>query len=1103
MFKNHIFFTFSLFFFLSVTAQEKIPYQSGIEILKEASELINQEKVDDAIIALQKISPNDSLYNDSFVTTSYYQIAQGKYNDAIATIDQGLKLEGYPNTRLGFYVNKGICYENLESYALAKEAYLKGLEEFPRNYELRNNLSVINTKLEEPQEAFNNLMLTLEGSPLYENTMLNLGNMYRRQNKKAQALLLYNLYLLFAPDEENSFAVLKVANDMVSNAGKEEEKPFAITPDDDLFETQNLIVESRLALQKDYKIPNDINIGFARQTHALLTQLKEEPFEGTSVLWNEKIIPFFNWINENDHFDALSYTTAYPIENEEYKKIIAKKTDDIKEFIPLAYRKWVDLVGENNIKEINGKKETVNFNYVDGVISGEGPTIKSETPVGKWIYYDSSGRIIAKGQFVDGERDGAWEWYHENGKLKEEGSYEKGLEQGVYNFYHDNGNRSLTVTFKDGKLEGTYNSYTKHGGPLEKRSYKNGEMNGLRQHFFEAGQSLVKYEYTMKNGEYDGTFKEYYANGALAQEMTFKDGIKQGAEKTYHANGKLASEATFKDGEYEGPYKTYHTSGKLKSTGTYVKGSNQGAWKSYFTHEVISEEATYENGKLNGPYLSYNREGVLESSFIYRNGLIKEYTYYDKGGTVIESQKKKSGDLNYKGFMADGTLITEGLYDVKGGKMGPWSYYDKYGSISDQTSYTENLAQGASKVFYPNGKVQDINTYLDDTVIGYGASYYPFGQIRTQGYYNEEGFKDGFWNSYYPDGTLKSETYYHKGEYNGTQKYYAPNGLLESETTYAFDTLLSETYYDKDGNVLQEIDRFDSELNEIVYYYENGKVQSKNAYANGVLHGKYTSYDFYGNLYAEATYVNNELEGALKIYYPNGAIKTERNYTVGNLDGYYKTYYENGQVEDIYFYENGVLIGISEEYNEAGVKIGEVPNVDSEIHGPRKFFGREKGTLQLIRFYNQGKLIGYSYLDKEGNELPMIALPNGTGKITSYYPNGKVAREMTYEKGNLQGEYTAYYENGNLERKHTNVDDEYNGTAYTYYPDGTLKSETQYVHGYQQGIEKKFYPNGNIKEEANYRNDERSGEAHYYNEQGKKTKTEHYFNEEIVKSQTY
>ena len=80
------------------------------------------------------------------------------HKDALETYgDDEVFYEDVLRAIIGFYINKGICYENLESYDLAKEVYLKGLEEFPRNYELRNNLSVINTKLEEPQEAFNNL----------------------------------------------------------------------------------------------------------------------------------------------------------------------------------------------------------------------------------------------------------------------------------------------------------------------------------------------------------------------------------------------------------------------------------------------------------------------------------------------------------------------------------------------------------------------------------------------------------------------------------------------------------------------------------------------------------------------------------------------------------------------------------------------------------------------------------------------------------------------------------------------------------------------------------------------------------------------------------
>lgn len=1101
MIKNYISLVVALFVFIQITAQEKIPYENGVILVQQASELGNQEKYGEAVSVLKKIHPSDSLYANSFVTRSYYQIVQGKYNEAIATIDEGLKLDN-PNVRLSFFINKGTCYENLESYDLAKENYLKGLEEYPRSYKLRSNLAIINKRLDENEEAFNNLMLTLESSPLFEKTMLQLGNMYRKQNKKAQALLLYNLYLLFAPDKENSFTVLRMANEMVSTSEKPEDKTSLITKDDVLFETLNLIVDSELALKKDYETSNNLNIGFTKQTHAILNQLKEDPLAGESVLWGEKIIPFFNWITENEHFNSLAYTTAYSIENEEYKKIVSKKTEDIKAFLPIAYKKWISIV-RTNTKIIDGKETETAYNYVEGIISGEGAVEKEESPTGEWLYYDFFGRVIAKGNFSKGERDGDWEWYHKNGKLKEKGAYIKGQEQGEYKFYHDNGKRSLKFTFNDGELDGAYYSYSIHGGLKEKRTYTNGVMNGRRQHYFKAGESLIEYDYIVKNDNIDGPFKEYYSSGKLYQEVVFNNGVKEGKEKVYHSNGQLYSEATFKNGEYDGPFSTYYTSGEIKSTGSYNNGENSGSRKNYHSNGVLKEEVTYENGKLSGSDLTYDREGNPVSNFIYRNGLIKEYTYYAKDGTVIDSQKKKSGDLDYKGYMADGTLLSKGIYDIKGGKMGPWFFYDKYGNVTDEAQYEENLAQGAYKIFHNNGNLEDLNTYTDDVITGYGASYYAFGQMETQGYYNDEGYKDGLWLTYYPDGILKTENYYHKGELNGAQKYYAPNGKFAGESIYKYDLILSERYYDDEGKLVEEINRFSPENDEVIYHYFNGQIRSQGQHSNGVLHGSYTSYDFYGNLSAEGTYLNNNLEGILKVYYPDGALKFERGYSNGSTQGWYKDYYENGMPEDSYFYEEGVIEGLSEEYNESGIKIGELTYLEGALHGPRMFYGKEKGTLQLIRYYNQDKLEGYSYLDKNGKELPMIPLPNGSGEVTSYYPNGNKARIMTYVKGNLEGEYLAYYENGNLERKHSNVDDEYQGTAYTYFSDGTLSTETEYLYGYKQGSRKTYHPNGNIKEELIYKNDELSGEAHYYDEEGKKTKTERYFNGEVVKSQTY
>lgn len=1090
-----------LLFLTNVLAQDKLLYETGVTLTKEASELIQQEKYDEAINVFQKISPNDSLYKNSFVAISYYHILQKQYDQALSITDEGLKIAD-PISKQSLYLNRGTSYEGLEKYTLAKENYENALKEYPRSHKLRYNLSRINEKLGENEEAFKNLNLSLEANPFFENAFLQLGNMYRKQNKRSQALLLYNLYLLCSPDGESSFQVLQLANNMVNTIKDIDSDIYDITKDDDLFENHNLIIESKLALQKDFKNSNELNIAFTKQTFAVLKQLEKETFKGKSTLWANKIIPFYKWIYENGHFNNLSYTAAYSIENEEYNKITTKKTEDIKEFLPIAYSMWSELFSRDQ-KENNGTKVAIMRSYDDdGLITGEGQVNSQDNPIGKWLYYNTRGQVIAKGTFVKGDRDGNWEWFYDNGTLKEKGSYSKGIEQGNYQFFHENGNKKIDLNFKDGAIDGLYELYSSDGALQEKRNYKAGKMDGMRHFFYKSENELLSYEYSLKNDIVNGPYKEFYPNGTLAKEATLVNDYFEGEEKIYHYNGQLSATATYKKGEYTGPFKAYHNNGEIESMGSYINGELNGEYKIYYRNGVLQEKKQFEAGKLEGPYLTYDKDGILLSNFNYKNGLLKEYTFYDKTGDIIESQKKKSGELYYKGYNNARTLISEGLYDIKGGKKGEWTFYNIYGVITERGTYKENKAQGIHTSYYHNGNTKEISNYKDDILEGYEVTYYPFGQIKSQSYY-KDGLRDGRTIIYHPDGKIQIENYYHKGQLYGEQKYFSVNGQLVNTSYYDLGVLISETMYKKNGSILEKIDKLSPKEGLVQYHYENGKVKSSSVFKYGTYLGDHKEYDFYGNLNAEGKFVNNELDGSVKTYYSNGNIKSDRLYSKGLFQGVYVDYYENGKVEDSTYYENGYQDGVSKSFNEEGIKTGDMFYVDGQLHRERKFYGEEKGALQLIRYYEYGKLLGYSYLDTSGEEIPMIELPNATGKVISYFQNGSKGREMTYKNGLNQGNYKTYYENGQLESDYDYIDNEINGVSSEYYSNGKLKSETNYFNGYLQGNWKMFYENGNIKEQGNYNNDQLEGERHYFNEKGKKTKTEVYFNGNIIKSQSF
>ena len=56
------------------------------------------------------------------------------------------------------------------------------------------------------------------------------------------------------------------------------------------------------------------------------------------------------------------------------------------------------------------------------------------------------------------------------------------------------------------------------------------------------------------------------------------------------------------------------------------------------------------------------------------------------------------------------------------------------------------------------------------------------------------------------------------------------------------------------------------------------------------------------------------------------------------------------------------------------------------------------------------------------------------------------------------------------------------------------------LYGDRHGLSERFYPNGNINERINYLNNEKHGEATFYDENGKLVLTEYYTNGDIYES---
>jgi uncharacterized protein len=1089
-----------LLFSLLSFSQDKIPYIDYDDIAEEVAKYSGEEKYNKVLQSLAKVNKNDSTYCAILTSKSYYLIMQENYADAVQAADEGLNIDCTSSSTLFLIMNKGVALENMEKYQDAIDLYDKGLERFPANHKLWFNKATCYEKMKNYPKAIEAYQKVITMNPLYRNAHLFLGNLCYRQNLTTQALMCYNMALLVEPDSDRAFSLLRLLNEAMS--GKNEYEPdedLVISEDDEAFEDINLILDNRIALSKKYKIDNDIDIAVVRQTHAMLEQL--EDFEGNGGFWDKRYVPLYKWIKENDQFDNFVYTITYSIQNEKFKKIVEKNIDKITEFIGGFIAETYDVMSPQD-KMVDGTDKQVHYYYSNQVLQAEGQ-MEGETSIGDWIFYDENGSLSGKGTYNDkGERTGDWSWYYDNGQLKETAVYSDGELNGKNASWHRNGKPYVQTAFKNGKFDGEYKYYLESGALKQKKYYKEDELEGKYLAYFNVGDVLLpEFDVDYIAGKAQNNALEYYAHGDVYSNIEFKEGKRNGLETQYYWNKQKSMEASYSDDALNGPYIKYYPNGQIQEQGQSVDGMFDGPWKSYYLDGTLESEFEYDNGKLTGLFKAYDTDGKPHYEFEYRRGEIISYEYFDKEGQVLTENRKKGGKFYFKGYYANGNIMSEGKYDISGGKMGEWKYYNINGELTDIGSYEEDLEIGTHKSYFANGELSTIADYDKGSLTGYFQGFHVNGQLQTQGWY-KDGLQHGEWRYYNIDGVLNNISFYHKGDVHGIQNYFGASGDKTKDLHYTFGKLNKEVIFNEKGDINQTID-FENAQHKytLTVNHLNGNKKLVIEYVNGLKHGKYERYNYDGSLYITGGYVNDLMNGEWIWRHDDGTPRYKETYLNGSEDGQSFRYYENGQVEDEMYYDYGLKNGEWLSFYEDGTLEIKTTYVKNNQHGRKEFYSNE-GKLQLVRFYKHGTLIGYSYLDTSGNEVEMIPISKETGTIEAFYDNGKPSRVMSYKNGQLDGNYKAYYYSGELENELTYKNGEYHNTDTDYYEDGKVKKKMDYFFGVINGEVVIYYPNGKLKEVINYKNDEKHGEYKYYDESGKLIKTDYYFNDSVYKSKT-
>jgi antitoxin component YwqK of YwqJK toxin-antitoxin module len=168
---------------------------------------------------------------------------------------------------------------------------------------------------------------------------------------------------------------------------------------------------------------------------------------------------------------------------------------------------------------------------------------------------------------------------------------------------------------------------------------------------------------------------------------------------------------------------------------------------------------------------------------------------------------------------------------------------------------------------------------------------------------------DGIYREYYPNGQVFVEGQYKRGRQNGEWLYYFDNGKLNRKATFV-DGL-------PDGS--REIFRAD------------GTLLAKRGFKDGKRDGEWITYDKSGKQpVREEHYVDGKPDGVWKVWFPDGKLKQQITLREGERHG------------------------TSTEWDESGEKRAEVNYVDGKLHGTvTRWF---PGGRKVVQRYNEGRL---------------------------------------------------------------------------------------------------------------------------------------------------
>ncbi len=180
-------------------------------------------------------------------------------------------------------------------------------------------------------------------------------------------------------------------------------------------------------------------------------------------------------------------------------------------------------------------------------------TFKDDKPQGVfYYYYKNSDSLRTKTEFRKNGKIAYVTMHHlTSGKMQAKGKYINEEKDSTWNFYDEKGVLISTENYLNGKKNGLSKIFYETGGLSEEKTFKNGKEEGFFKLFYD--DKKLKAEGTYLGGEYNGKCSWYFPNGIAAAQGFYIQGIKNAVWVYKAQDGKITDKEVWQNGKQLSP----------------------------------------------------------------------------------------------------------------------------------------------------------------------------------------------------------------------------------------------------------------------------------------------------------------------------------------------------------------------------------------------------------------------------------------------------------------------------------------------------------------------------------------------------------------------